>query len=224
MHDKTLEYEFSGDSFSGNIEAWQRIFSQFHPCKRILEIGSYEGRSAVWLIRNVLGPRGGGELCCIDPWAQEGEEDDSLWVQVEQRFDHNVSVASRDCPGIVVTKRKGMSIIELSALIASGHRESFDCVYIDGSHQAAEVLSDLLLAFELLRNGGLLICDDYLWRVDSNPLHSPKIAIDAFSNIYFDKLLQAADERPGQIYLFKQHGRSDREWNRDYISAVYASV
>ena len=53
-----MEYEFSSDSFSGSIPVWQRIFAELAPCRKILEIGSYEGRSAVWLIENVLNPRG----------------------------------------------------------------------------------------------------------------------------------------------------------------------
>jgi hypothetical protein len=67
-----VRYEFSGDAFSRNIPVWERLFACLMPCEKILEIGSYEGRSAVWQIENVLNPRGGGELCCIDPFLPSG--------------------------------------------------------------------------------------------------------------------------------------------------------
>ena len=67
-----------------------------------------------------------------------------------------------------------------------------DFVYIDGSHHAHAVLSDLVHAFGLLKTGGLIVCDDYLWTAtDADPgdvLARPKIAIDAFTTIYARKI------------------------------------
>jgi predicted O-methyltransferase YrrM len=66
----------------------------------------------------------------------------------------------------------------------------FDMVYVDGSHQAADVLWDALLAFKLLRVGGLMVLDDYLWPGDSrhDVLMAPKIAIDAFTTVHSSKV------------------------------------
>jgi hypothetical protein len=54
------------------------------------------------------------------------------------------------------------------------------------------VLLDAVLAFQLLRVGGLIIFDDYLWEHDPTtpPDHYelPKPAIDAFVNINRRKL------------------------------------
>ena len=48
-------------------------------------------------------------------------------------------------------------------------------------------------AFHLLRVGGLLILDDYLWMDDATKgkdiLNLPKIAIDLFMNIFHRKLM-----------------------------------
>ena len=38
---------------------------------------------------------------------------------------------------------------------------NFDLIYIDASHYAPDVLSDAVLAFKLLKPGGILIFDDY---------------------------------------------------------------
>lgn len=216
-----MEYQFSADAFSGNASVFNRILSKVGPCKKILEIGSYEGRSAVWFIENILIPRGDGELYCIDPWHQEGQEDPAFWKQVEKCFDTNISLAIKSSSAIIVHKRKGKSIFHLSKLVAEGHRDSFDFIYVDGNHQAAEVLSDIVLAFELLRNDGLMVCDDYLWRVNDNPVHSPKMAIDAFGNIYFDKVFQLKHEPNYQAYFIKRHGRLDKQWSREIMSYVW---
>jgi predicted O-methyltransferase YrrM len=80
----------------------------------------------------------------------------------------------------------GDSFSGLSTLIARGARP--DLVYIDGSHEAPDVLADLVLAFRLLPPGGVILCDDYLWSrepaAQADILGCPKLAIDAFTNIH----------------------------------------
>ena len=38
--------------------------------------------------------------------------------------------------------------------------QKYDIIYIDGSHEARDVLEDAVLAYRLLKIGGLLIFDD----------------------------------------------------------------
>ncbi len=59
----------------------------------------------------------------------------------------------------------------------------FAFVYIDGCHEGANVLDDAVLSFWLLRPGGLLCFDDYLWQNDRRG-HLPREAIDAFLGLY----------------------------------------
>ena len=56
----------------------------------------------------------------------------------------------------------------------------YDFVSIDGSHEAADVLSDAVLSWPLVKQGGLVCFDDYEWWIDTAPERSPKLAIDAF--------------------------------------------
>ena len=85
-----------------------------------------------------------------------------------------------------------MSDIELPRLIAGGKSEYFDLIYIDGSHQAPDVLSDAVQGVNLLKIEGVMIFDDYLWQerltggVDL--VRCPKPAIDAFVNIFCRKV------------------------------------
>jgi predicted O-methyltransferase YrrM len=95
--------------------------------------------------------------------------------QVEARFDENLRpFAGR------FDKFKGRSYEVLATLVAGGHR--FDGVYIDGDHYGPEVLRDGILAFTLLKPGGILIFDDYLWRMPIVRVY-PGEAIDAFLHV-----------------------------------------
>jgi predicted O-methyltransferase YrrM len=107
-----------------------------------------------------------------------------------------------------VNVRQGFSINELSKLIAlKRDHPGYDFIFVDGSHQAPDVLSDCILAFELLRKGGVMVCDDYLWSMERQgaeaPINSPKIAIDAFTTIFRRKIRIIPNLPLYQLYLQK---------------------
>ena len=56
----------------------------------------------------------------------------------------------------------------------------YDFAYIDGSHAAADVLSDAVMVWPLLNPGDLMLFDDYEWPLRDLPIERPKMAIDAF--------------------------------------------
>ncbi|CAN5593187.1 hypothetical protein BH10PSE5_BH10PSE5_18170 [soil metagenome] len=63
-----VPYEFSRDWFSRNVPTWRQIIDKNKP-RRILEIGSFEGRSTVWMIEHgTVAAQGDVEITCIDTW------------------------------------------------------------------------------------------------------------------------------------------------------------
>ncbi len=48
----------------------------------------------------------------------------------------------------------------------------------------------------------MLICDDYLWNYGDDPRRTPKLAIDAFSNCYSDRV-QVILDWANQFYMVK---------------------
>ena len=56
----------------------------------------------------------------------------------------------------------------------------YDFIYIDGSHEAKDVLMDAVLAWGLLKVGGVMAFDDYEGDGYLEPEALPKIAIDGF--------------------------------------------
>jgi predicted O-methyltransferase YrrM len=91
--------------------------------------------------------------------------------------------------------------------MASGKHGYFDLIYIDGSHQAPDVLTDAVMSFQLLKVGGVMIFDDYLWTMDKpgfqDVLKMPKPAIDAFLNIFQRKMSIFFGAPIGQLYARK---------------------
>ena len=128
--------------------------------------------------------------------------------EVEARFLHNTKKAiAESCNEVDLFVHKGPSHFELSGLVAKGMEGYFDLIYIDGSHQAPEVLCDAVLCFLLLRKSGIIVFDDYLWHEQLpygvDPIRSPKMAIDAFTNIFCRKTRIAHRAPLYQLYVEK---------------------
>src|SRR5262249_11176177 len=61
---------YDGTFFSGNIHHWSRLFQKYNVnAKNILEIGSFKGDSARFLIDYF----GDAQLTCVDTWAGSEE-------------------------------------------------------------------------------------------------------------------------------------------------------
>ena len=164
-------------------QIWDRLIPQIKPTK-ILEVGSFEGASACYLIANCAS-KAPIEIHCIDTWDGAAGMPD-----VERRFVNNTNIARARVPHRVeLITHKGFSNICLAKILSQNFLDYFDLIYVDGSHWAPDVLSDATLSFPLLKVGGTMIFDDYLWRGGLPPNElGPKFAIDAFLNIYFRKM------------------------------------
>ena len=184
-------YEFTVDWFSLHIPVWSQLLDQKRP-SRIVEIGAYEGRSTCYLIETCCIERR-LDLWSIDTWEGGVDNDPTVMGDVERRFDHNVAHArTKATHPAAVEKMKSLSSAALAGLLAGGGAGTMDMVYVDGSHQAPDVLSDAVMGFALLKVGGLMIFDDYLWHIQpplqKDPLNMPKPGIDAFMNIFMRKM------------------------------------
>ncbi|WP_420405754.1 class I SAM-dependent methyltransferase [Nisaea sp.] len=188
---KQVAPEFTTNWFEMSKPRWEALIPQAQP-SRILEIGSYEGASACFVIEK-LGNQKPIEIHCIDTWEGSIETREQDMPAVERRFDTNTAIViEKATHEVKLTKHKGRSDRILARLLAEGYAGYFDLVYVDGSHQAPDVLCDAVLGFRLCRPRGIMIFDDYLWtdRSASEPdvLRTPKPAIDAFTNLYSKKL------------------------------------
>jgi predicted O-methyltransferase YrrM len=187
--------QFTVDWFTHHIPTWEEWLKGYvgKPDVRALEIGSLEGRSAIWLLDNVLTGEG-SELVCCDPWQEKRRWVEDSMETIEHRFDENLRpFADR------VTKLKACSLEGLSRLYGAGSK--FDIVYIDGDHYGPSVLTDGVLAFQLLHVGGILIFDDYHWQVSGIGVF-PQDAIDAFCRV-FRQEIRTAHSPSGQVACWR---------------------
>jgi predicted O-methyltransferase YrrM len=209
-------YEFTNHWFADNQVTWDGLLEQFKP-QKILEIGAYEGQATCYLIA-ALSHHHPLEIHCIDTWQggvehQTGASAQTQMQLVEQRFLGNVQLALDEATrkgshSVSVQSHKDLSCWALARLISDpAQRGTFDLVYVDGSHQAKDVLCDAVMAFQLLRVGGLMIFDDYLWHEEplgqQDLLNMPKIAIDAFTNIMQRHIRPLFGLPNNQVYLQK---------------------
>jgi predicted O-methyltransferase YrrM len=180
---RSRPYDFSVDWFSHNIPRWTTHLSELagKPNLRFVEIGSFEGRSAVWLLENVL-THDTAQLWCVETFGQnpDGPDTGFDFAEVKRRFLENVAAAA---PSGKVTLIEGPSHLALRELPAA----TFDFVYVDGSHLAYAVLQDAVLSFLLLRNGGIMFFDDYFYegyRGVAPEVERPRLAINAFLEVF----------------------------------------
>ncbi|KAJ7459890.1 glycosyltransferase family 8 protein [Mycena latifolia] len=162
------------DWVSGQVEIWKHFFHFVHPSPRVLEIGSWEGRSAVFLLTELC--RSGGEIVCID------------------HFDLLKTTAGRErykklTHNLELTKGRFRVMDEFSvpALTKLLEEETmcatpgYDWIYVDGSHEASDTFLDGELAWRLAKKGAIIIFDDYHWDAEpEDSIHHPKRGIDAF--------------------------------------------
>jgi len=164
------------DWTSRNYRLWADILaSRRQEPLRILEIGSWEGRSALFFL-NYL-PE--AKIVCVDTFAGAVEHRSwPIWQRIrqlngiEKRFDYNLAPLARR-----MEKRKEKSLVALGKLGIEGRR--FDLVYVDGSHLAIDVYRDGTLAWPLVDPGGIVIFDDYR-RMRGPEKDWPGVGIDAF--------------------------------------------
>ena len=181
---------FTSDWFTNAIVNFDYITNYINKEKQIdsiLEIGSHEGRSACWMLENMLSDT--GTMTCIDPFADRpvtAFAEDSIPEDrtIETRFRANIAEVKG--ANQTVNVMVDLSFSALAQLIVA--KQQYDFIYVDGTHHADEVLADAVMCFGMLRSGGVMLFDDYLWEDDPRHLGRCKASIDAFVNMFYDRL------------------------------------
>ena len=169
---------FSQKWFLNNFE----IFTFFLPKDKslkfdYLEVGCYEGLSSFY----VLSEYKFVNAFFLDIWDMPNPNSKTLspnFDLIEKAFDQNLS-------GFNFKKIKNDSVISMRKLLKDNVH--FDFIYIDGSHNGEDILSDAIEAFKILKVNGLMFFDDFLQHDDNRILQS-YVGIDKFLSLYSDYL------------------------------------
>src|SRR6185295_5923045 len=141
---------------------------------------------AIWFLENILTHPSSG-ISCVDIFDRE----------YEMNFDHNTKYFGAKVRKIRAPSQVALRDLELAR---------YDFAYIDGSHTSKDTLIDAVLTWDLLKPGGIIIIDDYLWENGKGDLNNdaftPQLGINAFLHV-FEPYLDVID-RGSQIILRKR--------------------
>jgi len=173
-----IEKEFTEKWFLNNFE----IFNFFLPedlDKKFsyLEIGSFEGLSAL----NVLFNFKNCKVTTIDLWKKSNINSESLNVNfddVEKKFNNNLK-------DYEYNKIKKDSVIAMRELLSK--KVFFDVIYIDGSHNGEDIISDAIEGYKLLNKNGIMIFDDIVNENENISIQSHK-GFEKFCELYNKKI------------------------------------
>lgn len=166
-----------------NDKIWSQVLQKYNSVDswNYLEVGSFEGMSAHWIVNNFKNVR----VTCVDTF--EGSEEHDNIKGLEAIFRHNLRPFIKNN---TVKVKKGLSGEVLRKLPVN----NYDVIYIDGDHHSDQVLEDAVLAWGLLKSGGIMIFDDYLWippnwEEGKSPENDrPKMGIAAFLSLNLHRL------------------------------------
>jgi len=173
----TQSLQLSKDWFSGNIPCWLSIIDEYdlrNKHLKALEIGSWEGLSSYFLLSTLSK----AHLTCVDTWQGADEHKNGRFAtnevlsQIERNFDKNLKPFSDR-----LSKYRGTSSSFYEKNVS---RCVYDFIYVDGSHHCDDVMVDAVKCFEMLKIGGIMVFDDYLWVHYPRIIDNPAASINLF--------------------------------------------
>lgn len=184
MTSPTLDFTPDQDWVTKNHDNWLRCLTPFigQPGILALEIGTWEGRSAHWFVSHVLQGQGSA-LVTVD--------------QSLNRFEKNRAALNAIHGDKLQPHQSDAARFLESRFESQFAAQPYHFIYLDGSKDAADVLETTVLAWRLLKPGGVLIWDDHGWpgtlpnRNTDPPWHfanPPRLAIDAFLQTHIQHL------------------------------------
>ena len=149
-------YRYTNDWFCRNINISMKLLQTLYNVDNelhILEIGTHEGRSAIWMLDNLC-YHTNSTFTSIDPYLAE-DVTSPVSNQTYENFLHNISLCLNKTKFI---QYKDLSCNILPTLLEE--KRLYDIIYIDGSHLMEDVLYDLKMSDSLLKSGGVILLDD----------------------------------------------------------------
>ncbi len=197
----TKDYQFTQDWFTHNIPIWQRHLQEFTGIAdfQVVEIGSFQGMSACWLLDNIL-THPTAKITCIDLYFQE-------------HFNGNIAKTGVAEQVIELEGYSQNLLVDLTS-------EFYDIAYVDGCHKPTSALQDAILSWRLVKVGGLMIFDDYEFTFPDSPEQDTKIGIDVFLEMFGSQLevvhkgYQLIVKKTGNQNLGKEQALLSQGWEK----------
>ena len=161
---KNLNFNLINSSMSSEHEVF---FSSLSLSKNksitdILEIGTYDGFNA--LLLSDLFPN--SNIDTID--LPENDDDFINFYSRKDKVDDFVQYRN-----IILSKNENINFFPLNSLKLLNHKKKYDLIWIDGAHGYPMVCIDIINSLHLLKENGLILCDDIFLKL--NQINSDKM-------------------------------------------------
>lgn len=172
-------------------KAWNKYLSKFVGKKiNILELGVFKGEAMKWFLDNLMSHKE-STYTGVDTF--QGSSEYFIYNKNNANNKINFNEVKKECFTIIAKsdKKNNIRILEKDTkralyelFINENKKEYYDIIFIDASHESIDVISDSILSWNLLKEDGILIEDDYWWDALAQEHFRPKISIDSFISIY----------------------------------------
>ena len=172
-----------------------RMIVQMCGAKRILELGTFTGFSAICLASGM------GEGGHLDTLELNDELEDLILEGFERAGLENViQLHIGDCKETLKSLRSGMGLSEspeVASASTADNEKLYDIVYMDANKREYCEYYDLV--FDMVRPGGLILADNVIWdgKVCQDPLPQDK---QTLSIVKFNDMV-SADQRVESVIL-----------------------
>ncbi len=161
---KNLDFKYRDSEMSSEHEV---IFSSISLNKdksfnEILEIGTFDGLNSL-LLSNLFS---NSNIDTIDL-----SDTDENFINFYNRKD-NISKFIKD-RNIILSKNKNINFFTLNSLKLLNFKKKYDLIWIDGAHGYPVVCIDIINSLHILKENGLIICDDVYLKL--NQINSDKM-------------------------------------------------
>ena len=172
-----IKKDYSDIDFSGfnlDLQGWgseHQIFKEAIGASSpyvIIEVGSWKGASAHNMLNICKAIGIHTEIICVDTWLGSN---DTLWLDPNFRGSLRLkngypSIFWQFIYNMIKTEMiDSVYPLPMTSTAAYHLLKRFeiqaDLIYIDAGHEHDEVYTDISLYYNLLRPGGILVCDDY---------------------------------------------------------------
>eukprot|EP00953_Heterococcus_sp_UTEX-ZZ885_P001165 1135-Heterococcus_DN1.PRE.6 len=109
----------------------------------------------------------------------------SYMIGLKERFFDNISFGRT---------RLDVRIGQSESVMFTLQPGSFDVIYVDGSHHAADALTDIVMGFHLLKVDGIMMIDDVQYNAASDELTlenikaTPRLAVQPFLTLFQERI------------------------------------
>jgi SAM-dependent methyltransferase len=156
--------------WNGDRPVFAELITELKPA-HIIEIGTWKGQSAITMAKALRDQNIPGRITCVDTWLGALE----FWHELKDTADRDL-LLKNGYPQIYYqflsnVVREGLQNYILpfpnTSFIASkyfkANKITAQLIYVDGSHESEDVMSDCTCYWDILEPGGIMFGDDWTW-------------------------------------------------------------